>query len=173
MAITKQCKDCNKTKDITQFSKCSKTKDNLQPKCKECNKKDNLKFRTEINPEHHSKWQRKNYDWHIENMRKFRKADETPKIYYIQNPVGEIYIGMTEMYLSVRTLEHRAHYRRALKGKRSRLPLLHDSFDKYGLENHKFGIAAEFEGIDRKQLEMIERSFIDAVQVMGKSLNSK
>jgi len=173
MASLKQCKLCGKNKQTTEFSKRSASKDGLQDRCKSCNSKDNLKFRTEINPEHHAHWQRKNYDWHIENMRKYRKADETPKIYYIQNPEGEMYIGMTEMYLSVRTLEHRAHYRRAKKGKRNRLPALHNSFDKYGLENHKFGIVAEFEGIDRKQLEMIERSFIDAVQQMGKSLNSK
>ena len=173
MATTKQCKECGKAKDITQFSKRKASKDGLQPKCRECNKKDNHKFRTEINPKHHYKWQKEHYDWHIENMRKYRKADDTPKIYYIQNPVGEMYIGMTEMYLSVRTMEHRAHYRRALKGKRARLPGLHDSFDKYGLENHKFGIAAEFEGIDRKQLRMIEKSFIDAVRTMGKSLNAR
>jgi hypothetical protein len=43
----------------------------------------------------------------------------------------------------------------------------------HGLENHKFETIVELEGIDRKQLEYIESSFIQAVKETGKSLNIK
>ena len=55
-----QCTKCGQTKDQSQFSKSSSAKNGLQPRCKECNVKDNLKFRTEINPIHHSDWQKNN-----------------------------------------------------------------------------------------------------------------
>jgi hypothetical protein len=171
MANQKQCKQCGKSKDTTQFSKCSSSKDKLQPKCKTCNKKDNQKFRKEINPEHHAKWQTSNWDKFMAYIRKYRKADKNGIIYSITNPYGEIYIGMSEMYLNVRIIEHKKHYRQYKEGKRTSLPGLHDSFDKYGVDNHRFQTIFESEGIDRKQLEYIERSFINAIEQTGKSLN--
>ncbi len=171
MANQKQCIDCGKVKDTTQFSKRTSSKDGLQSKCKQCNSKDNHKFRTEINPEHHAKWQTNNWDRFMNYMRKYRKADKTGIIYAITNPEGEVYIGMSEMFLKVRMIEHRKHYRQYKEGKRESLPGLHDSFDKYGVINHKSEIILELEGIDRKQLEHIERSFIEAVKQTGKSLN--
>jgi hypothetical protein len=80
---------------------------------------------------------------------------------------------MTEMYLQVRKYEHTNHYRRALKGKRERLPGLHDSFDKYGIHNHQFETIVELDGYDRKQLGFVESSFIQAFKQIGKSLNFK
>ena len=62
MTSMKQCKQCGEVKEATQFSKSSSSKDKLQPKCKNCNSKDNHKFRTEINPQHHAKWQTSNWD---------------------------------------------------------------------------------------------------------------
>jgi hypothetical protein len=171
MANQKQCKQCGKSKDTTQFSKCSSSKDKLQHRCKACNKKDNHKFRTEINPQHHAKWQRSNWDKFMSYIRNYRRADKNGIIYAITNPEGETYIGMSEMYLNNRMLEHRKHYKQYKQGKRTSLPGLHDSFDKYGVENHKFKTIFESEDIDRKQLEYIESSFIEAVKQTGKSLN--
>lgn len=172
MANQKQCLDCGKVKDTTQFSKCSSSKDKLQPKCKTCNSKDNQKFRTE-KPEHHAKWQLTNWDKFTAYLKKYRRADKTGIIYGITNPEGQTYIGMSEMYFKVRVLEHKRHYKQYKQGKRQPLPGLHDSFDKYGVDNHKFKTIFESEGIDRKQLEYIERSFIEAVQQTGKSLNKR
>jgi hypothetical protein len=169
--MTKECKQCGKSKETTQFSKCSSTKSGLQPKCKSCNKKDNQKFRTEINPEHHAKWQIANWDKFMAYLKKYRKADKTGIIYAITNPQGQTYIGMSEMYFKVRVLEHKKHYKQYKEGKRQSLPALHDSFDKYGIDNHKFKTIFESADIDRKQLEYIERSFIHAVKQTGKSLN--
>jgi hypothetical protein len=173
MANRKECKDCGKLKDTTQFSKCSSTKSKLQPKCKECNKRDNHKFRTEINPEHHKIWQDANWDIFMEYMKKYRKADKSGIIYAIINPEGFSYIGMTEMYLKIRILEHRKHYRQHKEGKRHALPLLHESIDKFGWDNHKIETLLQLEGIDRKQLEYIERSFIESMKQQNKSLNTK
>ena len=169
----KQCKECLKTKENTQFSKCSSSKDKLQPKCKNCNSNDNQKFRTEINPHHHAKWQTSNWDKFMEYLRKYRKADKNGIIYAITNPNGETYIGMSEMYLNVRIIEHKKHYRQYKQGKRNSLPGLHKSIDKFGWKNHNIQTLIELEGIDRKQLEYIESSFIQAVKQTGKSLNIK
>jgi hypothetical protein len=171
MAITKECKQCGKSKETTQFSKCSSSKDKLQPKCKNCNSNDNQKFRTEINPHHHAKWQTSNWDKFIAYLRKYRKADKNGIIYAITNPDGETYIGMSEAYLNVRMIEHRKHYRQYKQGKRNSLPGLHKSIDKFGWKNHNIQTLLELEGIGRKQLEYIESSFIEAVKQTGKSLN--
>jgi hypothetical protein len=171
MELMKHCNKCGETKDVTNFSKSSARKDGLQDYCKACNKKNNLKFRTEINPQHHAEWQRNNPDRLCELVKKYRKADKGGAIYSIRNPEGETYIGMTEAYLNVRWLEHRQHYKRAQKGKNLALPKLHESFSKYGIENHTFEVVVELPGIDRQQLRFIETSFIESFQQIGKSLN--
>lgn len=165
----KQCRKCNEVKELSQFSKCSVRKDGLQYNCKSCNKKDNLKFRTEINPQHHAEWQKNNPERLIELVKKYRKADKPGKIYSIINPDGYVYVGMTETPLSVRILEHKSKYRRC----HGELPKLHKSFDKYGFDNHKVELLLEMEDIDRKQLQFIESSFIQAFKQKGKSLNIK
>ena len=167
----KTCSECGITKPTAVFSKCTANGDGLQKKCKQCNSKDNQKFRIEINPQHHAKWQTTNWDKFKTYLRKWRKADKNGLIYSITNPIGKSYIGMTETYFSVRITEHKKHYRQFSQGKRNSLPGLHKSFLKYGIKNHKFEILIEFEGIERKQLESIEGSFIQAVKQTGKSLN--
>jgi predicted GIY-YIG superfamily endonuclease len=168
----KECKKCGETKSTSEFSKCSVRKDGLQYNCKSCNKKDNHKFRTEINPSHHANWQRNNLKRLCELIKNYRRADKNGLIYSIRNPEGDTYIGMTQMYLKVRRLEHISHYRKYTKGQRdTTLPLLHASFDKYGIENHQFETILDMGNIDRKQLSFIETSFIQAFQQIGKSLN--
>lgn len=171
MANQKECKSCGKVKDTTQFSKSSKNKDGLQYKCKECNSKDNLKFRTEINPTHHQKWQGDNRDKFAEYLRKYRKADKEGIIYAITNPEGLQYIGQTMTNFAIRLLEHRSHYNRMLKGKRERLGILHDSFDKYGIENHDFKIIKKCTGLTRKQLREVESAYITLNKLQNISLN--
>ncbi len=173
MANQKECNRCHKVKDTTQFSKCKSNKGGLQYQCKQCNKETNLKFRTEINPMHHKIWQDANWDTFMEYMRKYRKADKGGIIYSITNPDGLQYIGMTETYDKVRFLEHKKHYRQATMGKRNRLNLLHDSFDKYGIENHDFKVIKECPGLTREQLLQVEKSFINLNKFQNISLNVK
>jgi len=167
----KRCIKCGESKDEAQFSKCKANKSGLQHNCKSCNKEDNLKFRTEINPQHHAEWQRSNPDKLCELVAKYRKADKGGLIYSIRNPNGDTYIGMTEAYLNVRWLEHRQHYKRTKKNQMFVLPKLHASFDKYGVENHTYEVVIELPGYDRKQLAFVETSFIQSFQEIGKSLN--
>lgn len=167
----KKCKCCDETKDTTQFSKCRRNKDGLQSKCKSCNKKDNLTFRTQINPQHHRVWQQTHTNELMEYIKKYRKADKLPIIYSITNPNGEEYVGQTMMHFTVRLVEHRSHYKRALKGKRQRLDLLHDSFDKYGIQNHDFRIMKEFPNYTRKQLREVEKAYITINKLENRSLN--
>ena len=164
---TKLCRECNKTKETTQFSKRTASPDGLQPKCKQCNSKDNKDFRTE-NPEHHGQWQRSNAEQHVRNVSRYRRADKSSKIYSITAPDGAIYIGMTNTHISVRMLEHRAHFRRG----KIILPKLHESFKTFGIENHKVDLVLELEGIDRTQLRFIENAFINSFAQQGKSLNT-
>jgi hypothetical protein len=173
MANQKQCNRCHKVKDTTQFSKCKANKDGLQYQCKQCNMETNLKFRSEINPQHHKIWQDKNWDKFIEYMKNYRKADKGGIIYSITNPAGLQYIGMTEAYDKVRFNEHRRHYKRASEGKRDRLGLLHDSFDKYGIENHEFKVIKECPGLTREQLKQVEKAFITLNKFQNISLNTK
>ena len=167
----KQCNGCGQVKDTTQFSKLTKSKDGFQPRCKSCNKKDNLKFRTEINPQHHRIWQQTHMTELSGYIKKYRKADKTPIIYSITNPEGKQYIGQTMMNFTVRILEHRAHYRRASQNKRERLTFLHDSFDKYGMDNHQFKIMKELPNFTRKQLHEVERAYITLNKLQKISLN--
>jgi hypothetical protein len=80
---------------------------------------------------------------------------------------------MTEMYLTVRLNEHRRHYRRAKIGKRERLGLLHDSFDKYGIDNHEFKVVKECPGLTREQLKQLESAIITLNKSQNISLNKR
>ena len=171
MANQKECKDCGKLKDTTLFSKCSSTKDKLQPKCKSCNKKDNLQFRTD-KPEHHAHWQKNNMDRFNQYMKKYKKADKLGTIYGIINPLGETYVGMTQTYFKVRKMEHKTHYRRMLIGKRNRMEGLHNSFDKHGIDNHRWVKFVEID-VDRESLHNIEKTFINQFMQENKSLNTR
>lgn len=174
MALSKQCTTCLKTKPLEQFSKNSRAKDLKQWSCKECNKKTNHKFRTEINPQHHAKWQSQNRDRVVELVSKYRKADKSGCIYYIANPEGQFYVGMTMMYPQVRFSEHKNRYRKVLKGQRSiKQPILDESFRKWGLDAHRIGVILEFDKIDRKTLREYERICIQEFKNMGISLNQK
>ena len=174
MALTKQCTTCLKTLPYERFSKNSAAKDGKQFSCKDCNKKTNRKFRTEINPHHHAQWQRKNPNRISELVSKYRKADKGGYVYYITNPEGLFYVGMTQMYPQVRFLEHKNRFRKVLRGQKSvKQPILDDSFRKWGLEGHRMGVILQFDSIDRKRLREYEKICIQEFMSMGISLNQK
>lgn len=171
MAHTKHCNNCGKTKPTTEFSKRSLSKDGLQPRCKVCNKKDNKKFRTE-KPEHHANWQKVNSKRLVQIVSKYRRAKDSGTIYYIQNPEGQFYIGQTKTALKVRIMEHKIKWRRHREGKTKLLcPLLFNSFDKWGFDNHKVGTIIQFENIDRNTLRQYEKEVIDTFKALNISLN--
>ena len=169
----KNCRECGVTKEDSYFSKCKANKDGLQNKCKSCNAKDNQKFREEIQPDYQLGWYKKHRKEWSKYTLDYKRADNTPTIYGIVNPDGEMYIGSTMAKPKIRFMQHRIHHRQMLKGVtyQTSLPKLHASFDKYGANAHTLVVLAQFEGIDRKLLNMIEVTFIKAIMMGGKSLN--
>ena len=168
----KQCLKCNKVKDYSQFSKKTKSKDGYQDRCKACNKIDNKYFRTELDPEHHAKWQEQNRKKVIEYVSKWRKSDKAGVIYALIAPDGAVYVGQTKTYLSVRIMEHKVKYKRYKTGKQTSIqPLLFQSFEKWGIENHKLKVLFLDQNISRKELKAIETQWIKKYKAKNKSLN--
>ena len=81
MANQKECKDCGKLKDTTLFSKCSSTKDKLQPKCKSCESENN-KIARQKNPT--SKYYQQNKQYYKEYSKQWVADNEDRwREYYI------------------------------------------------------------------------------------------
>jgi len=170
---TKHCTECGKTKSVEDFHRKRASRDGLQSKCKTCFKKINKNFR-ETNPKYQLDWQRQNPERHVQIVAKFRKADKTSKIYYIKSPNNQYYIGMTNMHLAVRFLEHKNKYNRWMKGKSvPQHPNLFESFKQLGVDNHHMGILFESDNMDRKGLRQIEKAFIKSFMDLGIALNKQ
>jgi len=167
--MSKICSKCGITKELTEYHKKTKSKDGLQNYCKSCIKETNTNFR-ETKPEYQKDWFKANSVKWKKYISDWRRADKTPTIYSITNPKGEVYVGMTLMPLSARIREHRRHFKSKYQ---KELPLLHKSFSDYGIENHKVDTIIQLEGMDRKQVGMVEIAFIKSFQLEGKSLNKR
>ena len=169
----KVCSRCSESKEPNQFHKKTKSKDGLQNQCKQCVKETNEIFRL-LNPRYQNQWYDKNTKKWTEYILDYQRADKVPTIYGIVSPDEKVYVGKTNSYLRVRKARHSNSYKLYKRGQRNRhIPLLHDSFDKWGIKNHKFIILAEFEGVDDDQLRMHETTFIRAFKMINKSLNIK
>ena len=92
--MTKQCKLCGITKEVISFSKCTANKDGLQNKCKSCNRKDNQHFREDIQPDYQSGWYKNNRKKWSDYTLDYKRAVNTPTVYGILNPDGEMYVGI-------------------------------------------------------------------------------
>jgi len=173
MAQYKECNTCNKSKLTTEFHKRSASPDGLQFQCKACFKISNKNFR-EIKPKYQVDWQRANHKKWIAYLSKYVKdnisADESRSALYVCiNPEQKIYVGMTQTKFSRRKEEHKMHYKNyPIK----RIPLLHQSFDMYGWDNHKWYVF-EMPGVDRESLKRMESNLIQKIQKQGMSLNIK
>jgi len=78
-----------------------------------------------------------------------------------------VYIGQTKTRMFVRFTYHKVHY----KQKYMCIPLLHKSFDKFGIENHKFELLLDLGDLERTYLTQIESSLIKEYKKLGLSLN--
>lgn len=166
---TKQCNQCGKSKPLSEYHKKTASKDGKQDKCKACFKIVNKNFR-ETKPKYQVDWQRKNAKYWCEYTCDWKRADKNGLVYKITAPDGSTYIGQTKAKLTVRFAYHKAHYNNKNKTKR-RLPLLHKSFDNFGIENHKFELLKDFGNIDRKELLKKEKEYIQHYKGLGLSLN--
>ena len=165
----KRCTKCSEVKPYEQFSKNRKAKDGLQWHCKECNNKDNYRFRHEIDPEYMNRWfntHRKQWQTY---MNDYTKVGNTNTIYSITAPNADVYIGFTQRKKYLRLSEHKKYYKLGTKNK---MPLLWESFDRYGIDNHKFEVLKQFEGTRSEGME-IESNLIHFYKSINKSLNVK
>jgi len=173
MANYKQCSKCGKNKQTTEFYKKTSAPDGLQNYCRSCVKEINRVFREE-KPEYQIQWQKENPTKHREIVKRYTRADKSGKIYYIKSPNGMFYIGCTQTHFNIRLNEHRAKWKASkIKSLKSSVPLLWESLNKWGWEEHEKGILLEFENIDRKTLRQYESVCIETFQKLGTSLNIK
>jgi hypothetical protein len=166
--MAKKCTKCGITKEYTQFSKLSRAKDGYQYHCKECNNKDNQKFRDEIDPEYMSRWFSKHRKHWNEYISDYAAAGDTNTIYSITAPDGMVYIGHTRRKKRFRLAEHKKFY----KSRAQYIPLLYNSFDKWGIDNHKIEILKEWEGTKEEGMA-IESRLIQFYKSINKTLNIK
>lgn len=165
----KQCSKCGSVKETTQFSKRTKSKDGLQSHCKECNAKENYHFRNELNPQYMTGWYSSNRKYWNEYLGDYSRAGDTNTIYSITAPNGMVYIGYSQRKKRFRLSEHKRFYKTSTKNK---LPLLWESFDKYGIDNHTFEVLKQFEGTKEQGME-VEGKLIQFYKSINKSLNKK
>ena len=97
------------------------------------------------------------------------------KIYAIVNPEGQVYIGMTQHpILSRRISNHKNDYNQFQRGhKRTRLPGLWDSVDKFGWCNHTAILIEQMDTDDRDKGRERESQYIQQYMQKGISLNVK
>ena len=166
--MAKQCTKCGITKEYTQFSKLKVAKDGLQYHCKECNNKDNQRFRDEIDPKYMTRWYSKNKkEWNT-YLNDYSKVGNTNTIYSITAPNSDVYIGFTQRKKRFRLAEHKKFYKSGLQC----IPLLYESFSRYGIDNHTIEILKQWEGTRSEGLE-IEGKLIKFYKSINKSLNVK
>jgi hypothetical protein len=144
----KLCGSCNHSKHTTQFSKYKRSKDGLQPHCKECQ---SIRTRPLTN--------------------ELLKANKNGIIYRIVNPLGETYIGSTKSKVLYRFMHHRAVYAYQKSKGYSTFPSLHKSFHMWGLDAHTFEVVKDMGVISKKDLREIESKMIIALKLNGKCLN--
>lgn len=157
MMAKKQCTKCGEMKSTTEFNKCTKAKSGLQSYCRTCNKSIN-----DIN-NHKSEVIEKRNIYNKEYM----KAGKDGLIYTITNPIGQVYCGSTKRLPNLRWNSHKASYKKTP----GRFPLLHSSFDMWGIDAHEFNIINSYENIDTIDLREIESNMIKAYKLNRKSLN--
>ena len=166
--MAKQCTKCGSVKETTQFSKRTSSKDGLQSHCKECNNKENKRFREEIDPEYMNRWFKSHKREWNEYLNNYSKVTDTNTIYSITAPNSSVYIGYTQRKKRFRLGEHKKFYR----SKQSIIPLLYESFDKYGIDNHQFEILKQWKGSKEEGMEL-ESRLIQFYKSINKSLNIK
>lgn len=162
----KQCSRCGQYKAFTDFHKKSSSTDGRQYLCKVCVKGVNKTFRT-IKPKYARNWFRANKREWNDYCWRYMKADKTPIIYGIINPANELYIGMTSAYLRIRKQNHFNNFRQGV----NKIPKLHQSFQKWGLDAHEFIKIAEYPGISRKELKQKETEWIERFRNKATLLN--
>jgi hypothetical protein len=167
---TLNCGDCGEAKPYTNeyFPYQIKEKGMLLKRCKKCQLIRTKKY-YKGNPKYFSDYREENWEkgmkeYSLKWMRDNLMAEYNCKVYKLTAPDGNFYVGLTKYkYLSYRMRFHRKSFR---EDKNSQ-PLLHASFRKFGIKNHKMELIEEL-GLDRDEGELRETYWINE---LGATLN--
>jgi hypothetical protein len=102
-----------------------------------------------------------------ERRKEYKKGNKDGIIYTITNPIGQVYVGTSNMLPNIRWSYHKTDF----KFKKGNIPLLHQSFDKWGVDTHLFTVIKNYGDINKKELLEIEGNMIKHLNSNGKSLN--
>jgi hypothetical protein len=167
--ITQTCSHCGETKplDREHFHKNKGRTCGFMAHCKPCQ----MKKVTPYNQSNTSYWKRyrvQNKQYIRDYYQEYYDTDQPIKIYGIQNPLGEVYVGMSQMRdWMIRISQHKSSYRT----KPGSYPKLHESIDTHGWDTHQFILIEEMGTKDRSRGMSRESMWIEHYHKMGKSLN--
>ena len=145
---TKYCPDCGHDKPASEFHKCMRNDDNLQRYCK-----------------HHQNLRNENYRKRTLGAYWKSKPGQLHSVYSFTAPDNKVYVGYTSGNTKLRYQRHLAQY----KHKKASIPLLYESFDKYGFEAHTFSVLSEH--VTKEEARQKETIFIAEHMRKGTSLN--
>ncbi len=167
---TVNCADCGEAKPYTNdyFPYQIKEEGKLLKRCKACqlirtkeHYRNNKKYFVEYREEH---WESGMRDYTREWMKENLMAEYNCKVYKLTAPDGNFYVGLTQYkYLTYRMRFHK----KSFKENTNSQPLLHESFRKWGIKNHKMELIEEL-GLDRDEGELRETHWINE---LGATLN--
>jgi hypothetical protein len=153
--LTKTCTGCKKTKPTNQFSKCSKSPDKLQYRCKVCNKKTNTEFR-EVRPEYAKEWDiahpgvkyticarwiQNNYHKWYNKIKEINNSWGGGVYAIVNNITGDMYVGASK---NLRFRKYQHFTKRGLKSNRN----LAEAIQHYGRSNFQFYIVEHVDNND-------------------------
>lgn len=181
--LKKQCTQCGKSFEATTqfFHRNRQYKDGLLSRCKGCQNEKTAEYRAGDGKnywydENGGGWFRKNKKKWKEYIKENYHAHFNCKIYAITNPEGKVYIGMTQYpTIGIRMRVHKADFKMCDAGRsvKNPIPLLYDSFKKYGYQNHTAILIEEMDTDDRELGLQRESEYIKQYMNKGISLNKK
>jgi len=168
--ITQTCTHCGETKplDREHYHRNKGRTCGYMSLCKFCQMKKVTKY-NQSNPQYWEKYRVDNEQYIRDYYQEYYDTDQPIKIYGIQNPNGEVYVGMTaQRDWNTRVTQHRSSYR----VERGSYPRLHESLDKHSWDKHKQILIEELDTKDRGRGRSRETFWIRHYIQMGKSLNA-
>lgn len=170
MANERTCSKCGVTKplDSEHYHRNKNYKGGFLMRCKPCQMEYVTQY-NQSNPQYWKKYRKDNEQYIRDYYQEYYDTNQPIKIYGIQNPIGEVYVGMTQMRdWNIRIGQHKTSY----KVHHGSYPKLHDSLDRYGWDNHSVVLIEEMDTKDRSRGMSRETNWIEHYCKMGKSLNT-
>lgn len=167
--ITQTCTHCGETKplDREHYHRNKSYKTGFLRRCKPC-QMEHVTLYNQSNPQYWERYRIDNEQYIRDYYQEYYDTDQPIKIYAIQNPNGECYIGMSQMRdWMIRISQHKSSHR----VKHGSYPKLHESIDKWGWDTHRFILIEEMQTKDRGRGMCRESMWIQHYEKMGKSLN--